>query len=150
MKKLISSILLSAILVPSLASATEDSWKHSFRSASSTALTSTQLSCVSTAIEVRENAIIAAHDAFSISIKNALTVRRDALKAAWNLSDKTARETARKSAWSAFKTSSQAAHNAMRTARVAAWTTFNASATVCGVKNHGEKSQKIENPTYSY
>jgi acyl-CoA reductase-like NAD-dependent aldehyde dehydrogenase len=105
---------------------------------------------VSTAIEVRENAIIAAHDAFAVSLKSALTVRRDALKAAWNIADKTARETARKAAWTTFKTSSQAAHTAMRTARVAAWTTFNTSAIVCGVKNHGEKSQKIENPTYSY
>ena len=138
------------ILVPSLASATEFSWKHSSSTASSTQLTTVQLSCVATAVEVRDNAIIAAHDAFSVSIKNALTVRRDALKAAWNISDKTARETAKKAAWSTFKTSSQAAHTAMRAARVAAWNTFNTSATVCGVKNHGEKSHKIGNPTYSY
>ena len=138
------------ILVPSLASATESSWENSFKKGSSTPLTTVQLSCVSTAVEVRENAIIAAHDAFAVSIKSALTVRRDALKAAWNIADKATRETARKSAWTTFRTSSQAAHTAMRAARVAAWTTFNTSATVCGVKNHGEKSHKIENPTYSY
>lgn len=138
------------ILVPSLASATEFSWRHSSSTASSTQPTTIQLSCVASGVEIRDNAIIAAHDVFSVSIKNALTVRRDALKTAWNITDKTARDTAKKAAWNTFKTSSQAAHSTMRTARVAAWSMFNSSTTVCGVKNTGEKSHTIGNPTYSY
>lgn len=114
------------------------------------ATTTIKIVCMQTAVEKRETAIIAAHDAFSVAMKNALVARKQALVAAWGNTDKDARKQARKTAWSSFKTSSQAAHNAMREARKAVWSTFEADAKVCGVRDHGEKEHRVGNPTYSY
>jgi hypothetical protein len=123
---------------------------QSTSTATTTNATTTKIVCMQTAVEKRETAIIAAHDAFSVAIKNALVARKSALVAAWGNTDKVTRDAARKTAWSSFKTSAQAAHNAMREARKAVWSTFNTDAKICGVRDHGEKESRVENPTYSY
>lgn len=92
--------------------------------------------CIQNAIEKRDTAVITAFSGFSTSVTTALTVRKDALKAAVILTDKNAKETARKAAWSTFKTSSKTAATTLRTARRAAWTTYETDTKACGVKNY--------------
>jgi hypothetical protein len=105
---------------------------------------------VQNAIEKRDTAVIAAHDAFNTSIKNALTVRKDALKSAWALPTVKERKTAQATAWKNFKTATQTAHDTFRNSRKAAWTTFEADTKSCGVRDHGDKALTVGNPTYAY
>lgn len=96
-------------------------------------LTSTpkQLGCVSTAVEKRDNAIIAAWNTFSASAKTALETRRDALKAAWLLTDKTARRAAIKKAWIDFRASTKTARTTFNKARRDSWTQYKTDLRAC-------------------
>jgi hypothetical protein len=105
--------------------------------------TSYNVACVQTALDVRETALITAHTALNTAIVQALTVRKDSLKAAWALTDKKARNTARTASWTAFKTSSETAHKAMRDARKGAYTTFNTTMKACGVKGFSEQAHTM-------
>lgn len=87
--------------------------------------------CVQTSIDTRDNAVIAAVDAFHTSAVTALQTRRDALKAAWGMTDKTARNAASKAAWSAYSTSVRAARKTLSTARRAAWSQFRTDRKTC-------------------
>ena len=89
--------------------------------------------CAKTAVEKRENAIIAAEDASSASMKTALTTRLTALSAAWGQTDTAAREAALKAAHSAFKGSWKTTSTTLRTARKAAWSTFKTDAKACKI-----------------
>ena len=66
-------------------------------------------------------AIISAHNTFSSSITNALTVRKDALKLAWAKPTRQERTPARKTAYDAFKTAQKSAPHAT-CLRPARWT----------------------------
>ncbi len=152
MKKILLPLALGLSLL-SFASANEGNENRSFllrsEKASST-LSTTTLACAVNAVDKRETLIMAASDAMASSTRAALLARKDALKAAWGISDKTARNTAKKAAWTTFKTSMQTAHDKMRAARKATWTTFEVDMKACGVKDHGEKAHVISNPTYAY
>ncbi len=154
MKKILLPLALGLTML-SFASANDDnrgeynSFAKSFTKASST-LSTTTIACAVNAVDKRETAILAAHDTMSSSTRAALLARKDALKAAWGIADKTARNTAKKAAWSNFKTASQNAHNKMRDSRKAAWSTFEADMKVCGIRDHGEKAHVVSNPTYAY
>lgn len=89
--------------------------------------------CMSTASDKRDTAMIAAVETHHASVKTALTVRRDAVKAAWLLTDKTQRETALKAAHDAFRTSSQKSRQVFDAARKTAHTAFKTDATSCKV-----------------
>ena len=78
------------------------------------------LTCMQTAVDVREDAVAAAFTGFNDSIKTALAARKAALHAAWGLSDKTARGTAVKTAWKAWKDASKKAHADLKKNRKAA------------------------------
>jgi hypothetical protein len=82
--------------------------------------------CVSGLVATREDAIMAAHDAFDVSWKQARTTLKTALVAAWNAND----SGARMAAWKAFRTSVKTAMQTRRTAVKAAWEAFRT-----GVKN---------------
>ncbi len=90
-----------------------------------------KLACVSTAVEKRDNAIITAWDAFSASARNALLARRDALKAAWLLTDKTARRAAIKKAWTDFRAAAKTARVTLNKARRAAWKQYAVDLKAC-------------------
>lgn len=92
--------------------------------------------CMSAAVDVRDTAVLNAFDAYSVSVKSALTARRTALKAAWLVADAEDREDAVVKAWVDFKASFGTAKRTLRDARNNAWTTFKASRKTCG----GEKS----------
>jgi len=115
----------------------------------STTGTSTQVICIQTALEKRENALIAGHDVFNTAVKTALTNRLTSLKEAWAQTDKTARQTKRLASYKAFRTETQTAHNGMRTIRVGAWKTFETDMKACGVRGHGEVPNTVVSPTYT-
>ena len=100
------------------------------RTGSSTAKTTktVNLSCMQTAVGVREDAIMAAHDAYTVDHKAGLTARKTALTTAWGLTDMTARKTAIKSAWGAWKSALSAARGDLKTDKKAAWEKFKKTA----------------------
>ena len=90
------------------------------------------LACVASAVDKRDTAIIGAFDSFHDAIKSALQTRRDALKAAWALTDQKARRAAIKAAWSAYRASAQTARKALNQAQRVAWSKFNTERKSCG------------------
>lgn len=119
-------------------------------SASSTQPT-LNVTCIQNAVEKRDSAIIAAHNTFNTSITNALTVRKDALKAAWAKPTRQERTSARKAAYDTFKVSQKSAHEALRTVRKSSWSTFDTDMKVCGISKeaHGERASEVKEPTSS-
>lgn len=88
--------------------------------------------CMQTAVEKRDSAIIAAVDANAAAQKSALTVRKDALKAAWAITDRKARRTALRQAWNAFTKASRDARRTLRSADHAVWKQFYTDRKACG------------------
>lgn len=119
--------------------------------ASSTQATALNVSCIQNAVEKRDSAIIVAHGTFNTSIVNALTARKDALKAAWAKPTRQERTSGRKVAYDAFKASQKSAHGALRSVRVASWNTFNTDMKACGVskESYGERASEVKEPTSS-
>lgn len=109
---------------------------------------SVNLACMQASVEKRDNAMVAAFDAFSASARSAFIARRDALKAAWGITDRAQRRAALRNAWSAFRASRHAARGAFRTARHAAWTQFRTDARACrGVSGAEEPANEASDLT---
>ena len=135
-KKLIgASLALSFIttLAAPVAMAENDNRGRSWNS-TSTPPTAEMIICIKNAIDKRDTAIIAGVDAFSTAVKNALSARKDALKAAWDKPDKKERQAALKAAWKAYKEAIKNARKDLKTARQNAWKTFNAERKSCNVR----------------
>lgn len=98
------------------------------------ALNAAALSCMQSAIDARDNAIIAAWDVQYPAIKTALQTRQAALKAAWMQTDQKTRREATKVAWGAYKNSAKSARAAMKASHKAAWTKFEADKKACSPK----------------
>ncbi len=121
---LVTGALLASIAVPVLAQAKEQDKM----------LTATQIQCISTAVDKRDTAIAGTFD----TLKTAVNTRKDALKAAWALTDTAARKTALKAAWKAYKDTIKTT----RTARKDAWKTFRTDVKACGTSASSEDGQK--------
>ena len=91
-----------------------------------------------TAIQKRDNAIIAAVDTYHTAVVQALTTRRDALVAAWGNTDKTARRAAIKAAWKVYRTSQTQALKALRNGKKEAWKQFGTDRKACGSSAAGD------------
>ncbi len=98
----------------------------------------TMMACVASAVAVRESAIQSAFSAFSTSMSSAFTKRASDLATAWTLTDRTARNTAIKSAHSVFKESSSTAKRTYNTARQTAWQQFSTARKACKAPPTGE------------
>lgn len=100
------------------------------RTSSSTTKTTkvVNLTCMQTAVGVREDAIIKAHDDYAVDHKAGLTARKAALGSAWALTDMTARKAAIKSAWGTWKSILGGARSDLKTDKKAAWTKFKKTA----------------------
>ena len=90
------------------------------------------VACMKTAIDSRENAIIAALDAYHVSLKAAHESRREALKAAWDKTEKLERRKALRDARKAFKENGKSARTTLREARKGAWDQYKTDAKACG------------------
>jgi len=80
--------------------------------------------CMQTAVETRETAIISGWGDFNTTITTALGERKTALKSAWGLTDKKAQKTAITSAWKEWKKDSKSAHLELKKDRKSAWDAF--------------------------
>lgn len=100
--------------------------------ASSTVASSTKpsvdISCMSTAVKTRETAIATAWTSFTSDVTTALTKRKDALIAAWDIEGAADRSKAIRAAWATWKTEKKTAHTDLRSDRKAAWDTFKKTA----------------------
>lgn len=109
------------------------------------------LTCMKTAVEKRENAIIASKETSFASMDTAFKTRRDALKAAWDTTDAKDRREAINAAWKAFRDSHKAARTQLRTDDKALWSTFKTDAKQCKVDSSSSNSdragEKIDHDT---
>ncbi len=145
--------IAALILVVATSFAFAESRENEVRrtSTSSTPAATLNVSCIQNAVEKRDSAIIVAHGTFNTSIVNALTARKDALKAAWAKPTRQERTSGRKAAYDAFKTSQKSAHEALRSVRKSSWSTFDTDMKACGVSKeaHGERASEVKEPTSS-
>lgn len=107
--------------------ATEKAAKQADKAAKS----AVDLACMQTAIATRETSVVSSFDTYFTDLKIALSARVDALKAAWALTDATARKAAIKQAWSDFNTASKTDRNTLKSGRRAAWDKFKTDAQAC-------------------
>jgi hypothetical protein len=121
-----------------------DNGTHHATGTKATSTKTVDLTCMQTAVNTRESAVGAAYTKHATHITNALTARKNALNSAWGMSDKTARNTAIKSAWKTYRDSKMSSRKDMNSARKSAWTEFKKTAkTDCKEvvpKDEGEKS----------
>ncbi len=96
-------------------------------------LNPTVISCMQDAVEKRDTSIISSVTTFSTSVTSALTERKDAIKASWNLSTKEERDSARKTAWENYKTDALQAKQDLKTGKSKAWDQFRVDRKACGV-----------------
>ncbi len=94
------------------------------------------VTCVQTALDVREATLSGLVDTFSNASKEALQKREMALKDAWTKPTKAARQTARETAHTVYRKTIQDAHTLVKTNRKNAYTVFNTA-----IKNCTEAAQ---------
>ncbi len=95
--------------------------------ASSTRPRAVDATCMSTAVEARETALMTAWGDLNTDLTAALTERKTAFVAAWAMSDTADRNKALKDAWATWKTDKKEAHTEFKSDRKAAWDTFKAT-----------------------
>jgi hypothetical protein len=120
--------LLSSLIAATLLSILLLSAPFSAFAATTKAKKSVDNTCMQTAVDTREAAIMEAFVTFNEVIIEGLTDRKDALHDAWGLSDATTRNAAVKSAWATWKTTKKEAHTDLKSERKAAWDTFKTTA----------------------
>ena len=149
MKKILLAGLLLAPVAAFAQTGTTTATTTTVVTGTTTTATTTQVMCVGSALEKRENALIAGHDFFAGSVKAALQKRLAGLKDAWAQTDKKMKQEKQRTTWKAFRTDTQAAHTAMKTVRQGAWKTFDTDMRACGVRGHGEGPQSVQMPSLS-
>ncbi len=100
------------------------------------------VACVQNAIEKSDTALIAAVDAYAISVKAAIVARKDAEKAAWALTEKKARREALRTAGRDFRMTMKTARTALHQAREAAWKGYKTDRTTCHVRGSDGESER--------
>jgi hypothetical protein len=89
------------------------------------------VSCTQSAIESRDATIIAAVDTYATAVKMALSIRKDALKAAWAKAIPAEIRAALKTAWAGYKKSLSAARKGLKDNKAKAWKQFNTERKAC-------------------
>lgn len=84
--------------------------------------------CMATAVDARESALMSAWSELNSSLTTSLTERKTALVAAWNLSSVSERTKALVAAWKEWRADKKAAQGEFRKDRKAAWDTFKKTA----------------------
>ena len=87
--------------------------------------------CMQSAVDKRDNALVSAVDKYFTSVKAALAARRDALKAAWALTDAKASRKARNDAWDLYRKSVKTARRLLAQDKSAAWKQFKTDSKTC-------------------
>lgn len=87
--------------------------------------------CNKIAIDAQDNALIATYDIYATAVKNALQTHRDAVKAAWDVTDAGARRDALRAAEQALRDALRQAERDLRSATRAADRKFKTDARAC-------------------
>lgn len=124
---ILSLVLASVLALPVLADDTNTNTNTNTNTS-----TGINVSCIQTAIDKRDNAIIAAVDKHATTIKDALATRRDALKAAWAITDRKARRQAIKDARTAYTKTVRQSRKDLNAARKATWKQYYKDRKACG------------------
>ncbi len=137
MKKTTLGLIISMMLLGSVAFAETSATVNSRNikadgKVSMTAKKNVDISCVSAAVSVREDALLSAWSKFNTSVSATLSARKSALVSAWGLTDAKARKEAVKAAWSTANKSRREAASTYKSERKAAWTAFKTAARACG------------------
>lgn len=137
-KLIIGTVMLSlsAFLLAIAPAAQANSSEQALTSTATSTATSTKdrkkaklnQTCMQTAVDTREAAILKAFKDSNTRTVDALTIRGTALHDAWGLTDQKARNTAIKNAWSTWKSAKKADNKSLANDRKSAWTTFKATA----------------------
>lgn len=148
MKKLLSlgivSLVALSTLSPLVSAASTEGMRMMGSGATGSGRT-VDLTCVRTAVSTRETAVRAAYSTLSTSYLAGLDTRAMALDAAWMMTDKTARKTAREAAWSAWNTTAKTARETFRKARKASWDAYRMSAKACRAPSSELESTMVQN-----
>ncbi len=108
------------------------------------------VTCVSNAIMVREEAISDAWEVFSTDIATILGTRKSSLTEAWKITDSKMRKEAVKKAWETAKQARKSAANEYKTEKKNTWSEFKTAAKSCGTgvgseaMGESEGGEKIE------
>lgn len=90
--------------------------------------------CMGTAVDKRESTLITGLDAYNAAVKSALAARRDALKAAWAMTDVGARKDALKKIWHDFNGTQKNQSKLFKTVKKDSWKMFHDERKLCGGK----------------
>lgn len=134
--------LIAGMAVPALAQSPSPAPSGTPKMMERRAATTVDLACMKTAAEKRDNAMLAAFDTFRVNVKKALETRRDAFKAAWDITDRNERKKAIRAAWAAFDASSKKARRELDAAKKSAWSAHRTEAKQC--KGQGEDTRASE------
>lgn len=104
------------------------------------------LSCMQTAVEKRDTAIITGLDTYYAKVKTALETRRTFLKTAWGIADRQSRRAALKAAWNAFKGTWKVAAKDLRAIKKSAWEVYRTDKKICGLQKNTDEpgSQSVD------
>lgn len=127
MKRLLTAVAATIVLT----SMTLTAFAREAGSGMATGKKTVDIVCVKTALDIREDALMAGWSTFNTSVSSAYAARKTALDAAWVMTDAAARSAAIKAAWTAFKTAKQGAQKKWQAARKAAWSAFRTAAKAC-------------------
>jgi len=111
---------------------------------STTAFAALDTSCMVTAVDKREDAIISAWDTYAANYKAALETRQTALLAAWTDTNKATRRAAVRNAWRNFRKSRRATWRTRRSAILSAWRQFKTDRIACGAQSADESGTQSE------
>ncbi len=89
------------------------------------------INCMKTAVEKRENTLLAAWDSYSGKIKTARETRKTDLLAAWSIQDPAQRHAALKAVWEKYRNSAKTAEIEWRQSRKTIWSQFTNDVKAC-------------------
>jgi len=102
------------------------------------------VSCMATAVGVRETAVQSAFAAFSQAQTAALTSRQTALQSAWSMTDFKARKTAILAAWKTYRNAHRVAIKNHNKASSAAWKQFKTTSKSCNAKSGDDSGSSAD------
>lgn len=92
------------------------------------------LVCMQNAVEKRDTAMMTAFDVFYTAVRSAFETRKNALKAAWGMTDAEDRKDAREDAWEDYFDGFRKVKRELKKARKAAWHQFRHDRQACGAR----------------
>jgi hypothetical protein len=114
------------VAMPQISRASEDGSTNTTTASSTKKVRKAKVdtTCMQSAVDTREAALITSWESFTEDISDALSARKTALSDAWGLTDIKAQNKAIASAWKTWKKASQDAHKALKSDRKTTWDTF--------------------------